>query len=170
MEDELLPIVDGDGCVIGAEWRSRCHSGSMIMHPVVHLHVLDKNGCLLMQKRSMAKKIQPGKWDTAVGGHVVYGETISTSLLREAMEEIGLSDFTPVLLLKYEFQSEIEKELIYCHAVRLNKDFIPAVEAGESDAVAFWPMSEIRSSIGKNVFTPNFEMEYRKIERLLLNL
>jgi isopentenyldiphosphate isomerase len=31
---------------------------------------------LYLQKRSETKDIQPGKWDTAVGGHVDYGETI----------------------------------------------------------------------------------------------
>ena len=46
----------------------------MLLHPVVHLHVMREGGFLYLQKRAMDKDIQPGKWDTAVGGHVDFGE------------------------------------------------------------------------------------------------
>ena len=72
---EMFPVVDTDGNVIGSATRGECHSGSKILHPVVHLHVVSADGSLLLQKRAMSKDIQPGRWDTAVGGHVDCGET-----------------------------------------------------------------------------------------------
>ena len=88
--EELFPIVDENGNVIDAATRKECHSGSKLLHPVVHLHILSEGkDALYLQKRSMNKDIQPGKWDTAVGGHVDLGENVMTALLRETREELG---------------------------------------------------------------------------------
>ncbi|MDE6810957.1 MAG: NUDIX domain-containing protein, partial [Muribaculaceae bacterium] len=87
---EIFPIVDEMGNVIGAASRAECHGGSKLLHPVVHLHLFDKNGNIYLQKRPEWKDIQPGKWDTAVGGHVDLGENILQAIEREVREEIGL--------------------------------------------------------------------------------
>ena len=74
-EQERFPIVDEEGNVIGQATRGECHNGSRLLHAVVHLHVFNSQGELYLQKRPEWKDIQPGKWDTAVGGHIDYGET-----------------------------------------------------------------------------------------------
>ena len=71
--EEVFPLVNEDGTIIGKATRSFCHSGSKALHPVVHLHILNDRGEIYLQKRSMKKDIQPGKWDTAVGGHIDFG-------------------------------------------------------------------------------------------------
>lgn len=87
--DELFPIVDEDGNTIGEAFRSVCHDGiSKLLHPVVHLHLFNDEGRLFLQKRSLSKDVQPGKWDTSVGGHVAPGEKIEDALRREASEEL----------------------------------------------------------------------------------
>ena len=83
-DKELFPVVDAEGQVTGCATRGECHGGAMLLHPVVHLHLFDPNGALYLQKRSAWKDIQPGRWDTAVGGHVDFGETIDEALRREA--------------------------------------------------------------------------------------
>ena len=35
----MFPIVDEQGNITGAATRGECHSGSKLLHPVVHLHV-----------------------------------------------------------------------------------------------------------------------------------
>ncbi|HRV89169.1 MAG TPA: NUDIX domain-containing protein, partial [Prolixibacteraceae bacterium] len=97
-EREQVPLVDETGRVTGCVMRSQVHNGSFLLHPVVHLHVLGPGNTLLLQKRPLHKDIQPGKWDTAVGGHISYGETPSEALVREAEEETGLVTFTPQLV------------------------------------------------------------------------
>ena len=42
-QQELFPVVDADGQVIGSATRGECHSGSKLLHPVVHLHVFNSN-------------------------------------------------------------------------------------------------------------------------------
>ena len=42
--EELFPIVDPEGRIIGHATRKECHGGSMLLHPVVHLHVFNSKG------------------------------------------------------------------------------------------------------------------------------
>ena len=65
-QDELFPLVDEEGNVIGKATRKFCHGGTKPLHPVIHLHIFNSDGELYLQKRSKKKDIQPGKWDTAV--------------------------------------------------------------------------------------------------------
>ncbi|MDE6450053.1 MAG: NUDIX domain-containing protein, partial [Muribaculaceae bacterium] len=86
-ENEVFPIVDSNGCVTGKATRRECHCGSMLLHPVVHMHIIDHEGNIFLQRRSDNKDIQPGRWDTAVGGHIDFGESVGEALKRETKEE-----------------------------------------------------------------------------------
>ena len=129
--DELFPVVDASGRVIGSARRRECHGGSMLLHPVVHLHLFDADGRLYLQKRPAWKDIQPGRWDTAVGGHVAYGETIDEALRREAREELGLESFEAEFVRSYVFRSEREQELVYVHRCRYDGEVRPSRELGD---------------------------------------
>lgn len=164
-KDELFPVVDEAGNVIGSATRCQCHSGAKILHPVVHLHVRDRAGRLYLQKRSMSKDIQPGKWDTAVGGHIDYGEDVMTALRREAREELGLTDFEPIKLFSYVFESDVERELVNSFTAVVDETQI-SIDPVEIDEGRFWELTEIDSKLGKSVFTPNFEHEYSLLRRI----
>jgi isopentenyldiphosphate isomerase/intracellular septation protein A len=161
--EEWLPMVDEQGNILGKALRSYCHNGSKTLHPVVHLHLLGHYRTIYLQKRAENKLIQPGKWDTAVGGHVAFGETVEKSLKREAMEEIGLQDFEPVPARKYRWDTEIESELVYCFIAYQGKPN-PAGSTEISEG-RFWKFTEIEQNLGKSVFTPNFEHEYSFLKK-----
>lgn len=157
-EEEQLPAVDESGKVLGRVPRSVCHNGSKVLHPVVHLHVFNKTGGIYLQKRPMNKLIQPGKWDTAVGGHIAFGEDLETSLKREAWEEIGLKQFSAKLLKSYVWESDVERELVYVFSTN---DFQGIhLHTDEVEEGRFWTRKQIAQNMGKGVFTPNFEHEY----------
>ena len=159
-EKEIFPVVDESGKVIGKATRGECHSGSMILHPVVHLHVFDSADNVYLQKRPEWKDIQPGKWDTAVGGHIDFGETPEEALRREVSEELGIRDFTPQFIGKYVFESQREHELVYVNRTTYDGEIHPSKE--ELDGGRFWSMQEIREAMGRNVLTPNFEREFQR--------
>ncbi len=111
--EEIFPIVDEEGNTIGKAPRKVCHDGkSMLLHPVVHLHLFNHSGKLFLQKRSRKKDIQPGKWDTSVGGHIGVDESVTAALKREADEELGLKTFVSVFAGKYVWSSSRERELV----------------------------------------------------------
>ena len=159
LTEEQLPLVSEDGQVVGRAARSVCHNGQKLLHPVVHLHVLNKKNDIFLQKRPINKLVQPDKWDTAVGGHISFGEDLQQSLQREAWEEIGLKNFSVKLIKKYIWESEIEKELVYVfvthdyQSIHLHSD---EVEEGK-----FWTKSQIAKNLGKDIFTPSFEHEFK---------
>lgn len=157
---ELFPLVDETGKVIGSATRGKCHDGSKLLHPVVHLHVFDREGRLYLQKRPEWKDIQPGKWDTAVGGHVDFGEEIPSALRREAKEELGFENFEPEFIESYIFESSREREMV--NAFKTVVTAIPQ-PSDELDGGRFWSREEIAEAMGKGIFTPNFESEYQKL-------
>lgn len=156
--NEILPVVDEAGNVIGSATRGECHDGSGILHPVVHLHLFDASGRIFLQLRPLWKKIQPGKWDTAVGGHVDLGETVMDALRRETREELGLIDIKPDFIARYIFESSIEKELVNAFMAVSGDEPVPGAELAGG---RFWTLDEINEALGKDILTPNFEKEFR---------
>ena len=157
---ERFPIVDEEGRVVGAATRGECHSGSRLLHPVVHLHVFNSRGEVYLQKRPEWKDIQPGKWDTAVGGHIDEGETPEQALIREVREELGITDFKPERVGQYVFESQREREYVYVNRTTYDGPIHPS--ASELDGGRFWSLEEIRSAIGQQILTPNFESEFQR--------
>ena len=158
--EEMFPLVDEEGNITGAASRGECHNGSRLLHPVVHLHVFNSRGELYLQRRPLWKDIQPGKWDTAVGGHVDLGESVEMALRREVREELGMTDFTPETLTHYVFESATERELVFVHRTTYDGPITPSEEL---DGGRFWSLDEIRQNLGHGLFTPNFESEIRRL-------
>ena len=157
--EEIFPVVDEEGNVIGRATRGECHDGSKLLHPVVHLHVFDPEGRLFLQHRPAWKDIQPDKWDTAVGGHVDYGETIEDALRREAREELGLADFTPEFLRSYVFESDRERELV--NTFKATVDPATVRPSDELDGGRWLTADELRAD--PDSLTPNLHHELREI-------
>jgi isopentenyldiphosphate isomerase/intracellular septation protein A len=165
MKEEWLPLVNMKGEIVGKAPRSACHSDKNYLHPVIHLHVINNKGEIFLQKRPAHVKVQPDKWDTAVGGHILYGENIEAGLKREALEEIGIKDFTAKLVANYIWESEIEREFVFCFITKYNGAI--AINREELNDGKFWSHPEVKRNLGKGIFTPNFEEEYNNILKKL---
>lgn len=163
-DEEWLPIVNEQGQVTGKAPRSLCHKGDKLLHPVVHLHVLNPNKAIFLQKRPINKLVQPGKWDTAVGGHIAFGEKLEEALRREAWEEIGLKDFSARLVKSYRWETEIEAELVYLFVSYDYKNI--HLHSDEVEEGRFWTRKQIEKNLAQGIFTPNFEMEYEWLKEL----
>lgn len=154
---EIFPLVDESGAVTGSATRAECHGGSMLLHPVVHLHLFNSRGELFLQRRPAWKDIQPNRWDSGVGGHVDFGESIAEALCREAKEELGVEGMEVHHLTSYTFESSREREYVNIFYTVFDGEVTPSAE---TDGGAFWSMDRIKESLGRDVFTPNFESEF----------
>jgi 8-oxo-dGTP pyrophosphatase MutT (NUDIX family) len=108
--------------------------------------------------------IQPGKWDSAVGGHISAGETLEQALKKEAFEEIGLVDFSAKMQKVYKWESEVEAELVYMFTTFDYKNF--KVHSDEVEEVRFWTKNQIENNLGNGTFTPSFEYEFGLLKEM----
>lgn len=158
--DELLDVVDGRGRVIGQFPRAACHGDPSLAHRVVHIHVWNSRGELLLQKRGLDKEIQPGRWDTSVGGHLAAGEGYEEAAVREIEEELGIEGADRVHMYDYVMRNEIETEHVRTFYAIHDGPF--TVQRSEIDGIRFWSFQQIEADLGSGLFTPNFEEEWAR--------
>ncbi len=158
MTGELFEIIDdATGEVIGTAPRRRCHGDPSLIHRSVHVVVYSTDGnAVLLQKRKMTKDIQPGKWDTAVGGHLMIGETYEQAAARETGEELGIHAGEQLrFLFDFKVRNEIESENIRVFAIACDGPFFP--QESELDGVDFFAIDDLKRRLasGKTEdFTP----------------
>jgi isopentenyldiphosphate isomerase len=155
---ELFDLIDEAGRIVGRATREECHRNPSLVHRAVHVLVFGSRGDLYLQKRAPTKDVQPGRWDTSVGGHLALGEDFERAAYRELREELGIEGV--VLegpLYRYRIQSAIETEDVATYRLVWDGQIRPdPVEISEG---RFWTLDEIRGGLGSGAFTPNFEEE-----------
>ena len=119
---------------------------------VVHLVITDSKNRFFLQKRSMSKEAFPGYWDTAAGGHVSAGETLSEAINRETKEEIGIDLKNADFLFKRLYSMKNETELSFVFKAVYDGPF--KIDNDEVTDGRFFTADEIRAEIGKNRATP----------------
>ena len=120
--------------------------------------MMNNKGEIVLQKRSEKKFIQPGKWDTSVGGHLEPGESYEKGAIREMKEDLGITGVPIRFLYKYIMSNEIETEIVSTFLVRWNGPV--EFDRDEIEEVRVFSAEEIEKNTGMGFFTPNFEEEY----------
>jgi len=161
---EYFDVIDDSCKIIGKATREECHKDNSLAHRVVHVLVFNSKGELFLQKRSMNKDIQPGKWDTSVGGHLNLGETFETAVYRELKEELGIvCDVN--YIYDYWMCNSIETEYVRTYICIYDGKII--IDPVEIDEGRFWKISEIEENLETGIFTPNFVQEYDKWKNMM---
>ena len=165
MKDELFDIYDEAGNRVGVATRRECHGNPKLLHRTAHVVVFHpETGAILLQKRAATKDIQPGKWDTAVGGHLALGEDYETGARRELAEELGV---TAPVELEYLFDGKIrnaiESEDTRVFGLRMAEGF--KFQKSEIDAIRFWSAAELFELANRANFTPNLCAELDELRK-----
>lgn len=158
--EEYFEIVNQQGEVLGVASRAACHSNPALIHRVIHVLVFNSAGLLLLQKRSSSKDIQPGKWDTSVGGHLAVGETFEEAAYREMNEELSIQNVPIHFLYQYIWRTEVETEVVRTFHCRFDGEIF--YDRDEIEGVCFWDMDVLLSQIDTVLFTPNLREELQK--------
>lgn len=138
------------------ESREVCHNEGL-WHRAVYGFIINKNGDVLLQKRSKAKKLWPDLWDITAGGHVLAGEFGEQALIREVGEELGL-DIKPIEV-RYlvgstsinEKGSTINKHFNECYLIKKDVDLNDiTMQIEEVSDVRWFSKEEILKRINNN--------------------
>ena len=84
MQEEIFDVVNDRDEVINQLPRSQVHREEL-KHRAVHVLVFHNDGRLFLQKRSMSKDSEPGKWDSSAAGHLDSGESYDEAAQRELL-------------------------------------------------------------------------------------
>ena len=166
--NEYFDVFDADGNYLGKRLRSECHGNPALIHRSVHIVVFDSSGKkILLQKRSACKDIQPGKWDTAVGGHVDAGESVEEAAYRELREELGITGSLEFFFTS-TIRNNIESENVTVFKLVSDGPFEFSRE--EIDEIRFWELGAFAepSVRMRDDFTPNLQTELAEICKLVL--
>ena len=152
---EIFDIVDENDQVKGQAYRSDVHGNPALIHRVAHVLVFNSDNEIYLQKRAMNKDVQPGRWDTSVGGHVDSGEKYIDAAVRETSEELGIDTGVQSVEFLYKYLHSNDYETEYVSSYRLVWNGEISVQESEIDEGRFWSIEEIRAS-DPGIFTPNF--------------
>lgn len=150
---DLLEVFDENNKSLNyAIDRDEVHK-ERLWHRHASAWIMNEDGSILMQKRSLMKKKNPGLW-SKTGGHVDYGEDPESAFKREVFEEIGLKIDNFELIDIIKFDTEKEKYYAYGYIVFTNKkekDFILQTE--EVDSVKYYKIEELIDNKNNSNFT-----------------
>lgn len=166
MSGEYLDIFDAAGNCTGRALRSECHGNPALLHRTSHVVVIHpETGEMLLQKRADHKKIQPGKWDTAVGGHLEPGESFEKGALRELQEELGYrGEVTLIHIFDAPIRNEIESEDTRVFGAKISGPF--EFQKSEISELRFWSRAELENPENFDDFTPNLLTELQKLKNM----
>ena len=84
-----LDVVDEQGRVIGTASFEKCHAEGLL-HRGASVWLFRDASCkeLLLQKRALSLKVDPGLWGSSASGHLDAGEDYHEAALRELREEL----------------------------------------------------------------------------------
>lgn len=103
---EHVILVDENDNPIGIEEKVKCHLPNGKLHRAFTALLFDKEGKLVITKRSPNKMLWPGDWDGTLASHPRESETFVSSAERRMPEEIGIS-------CKFEYLFKFEYHVPY---------------------------------------------------------
>ncbi len=161
--EELFCVVDAQDRVIGSEFRDRVHVNNL-RHRAIHVLIFNRLGEIFLQKRSIWKDANPGKWDSSAAGHVDAGESYEEAARRELREEIGI-DCAIERIAKLPCSVATGWEFIEVFRGMHEGPFQTAPL--ELETGAFFPLEQIGNWIERNPedFSPVFAMCLRHFRK-----
>jgi isopentenyl-diphosphate delta-isomerase type 1 len=134
MTEEWFDVVNERDEVVSRALRREVHARGL-WHRAIHVLVFNAAGQLFLQKRSMAKDLSPGLWDSSCSGHLDSGEDYDAAAIRELGEEIGVHVATvPERWFRLESCAETGWEFVWVYRLRHEGPFVlhpEEIERGE---------------------------------------
>ena len=136
-----IPIVNEQDEVI--EYKEREEATLEDILRVIHLHVFNEKGEVLIAKRQKDKKIDPDVWGPSVAGTVDEGYNYDDTAVKESEEEIGLRNIQPILLKKQYYETSNARRFCSIYYLTVNSTEIKFIIQTEEVQEIKWISIEI---------------------------
>lgn len=127
---EHVILVNHQGEVTGTQEKYAAHTSHTPLHLAFSCWVFNRQGQLLITRRSLSKKAWPGVWTNSVCGHPQLGESDEQAILRRCHFEIGASvDSITAIHPGFRYRETdpsgiVENEVCPVYAARIDGDVI----------------------------------------------
>jgi isopentenyl-diphosphate delta-isomerase len=153
--EELVDLVDKNDKLLGSVAISKANSDPNLIHREIAIIIYDKENRVLLQRRGLHKKIDPGSWSVSCAGHVTYGLTPLQAAHKELVEEVGFD--TDLEFFEKEFnQLPSESRFSYWYKGKFPENSSIKMEPEEVIDTKFISESELKdfqktgNKVGKN--------------------
>lgn len=164
--EDWLPIVTEQGNVTGRVAKSVTQSmKNKFMHPVVRVALIHK-GKIYLKQRSSTKLLNPELLDYPFEQYMDYNNEIDKTVHELLAKECGTDSLPLRFLLKYIFENEETKRLIFLYVSIIDdEDEFQQLTLGEGK---LWTESQIADNLGHHLFSECFELEFEYLKNTIL--
>ncbi len=137
-----------------------------LMHRSIGVIIHNKEGEIMIQKRTATKDVFPNYYDVMLCGTVRYGESYDKCAKREIAEEIGAKNTKPKFLFKSIYDGKDNKTVYYIYSLIFNKK--PHLQKEEVKSYKYVTMTELKKLMKTKKFCPDSKkafMEYLEAQK-----
>lgn len=166
-EDEPLILVDRDDRAVGYAKKRACHDGDGLLHRAFSVFLRSGDGRVLLQQRSLEKRLWPGYWSNACCSHPRRGESLELAVERRLREELGTRAEVSFLFdfVYHARFADLGSEHELCHVFIGEAKGELLVNRTEIADIKWLTASELDRELTDNpdAYTPWLKLEWRRI-------
>ncbi|MDA4118386.1 MAG: isopentenyl-diphosphate Delta-isomerase [Thaumarchaeota archaeon] len=166
---EWLILVDDNDRELGLDTRENCHKGMGKRHRAFVVFLFDKEGKMLLQRRSMKKKLWPAYWDVSVTSHVYKGETYEQAGIRRSKQELNVDVKRLERVLDYTYWAKFGdySENEFCVLLIGEVEGAARPNPDEIMGTKYVSMKELGEDMSKDPdsYTPWFKIAFEKYSK-----
>lgn len=166
-KEEWLPIVTDKGEVTGKIAKSvSLNMKNKFLHPVVRVALIS-NSKVYLQERPLSDNLSPGKLDYPFEKYMLYNHEINLAARNSIRQMLGQEmDLSIKFLLKYVFENDDTKRLIFLFVVHLDDEDL--IKRDGKMKGKFWTVKQLEEAFADEVFSECFELEFEYLKNMVL--
>lgn len=165
-KEEWLPVVNESGNVTGRVAKSITKGlKNKFMHPVVRVALMYK-GSIYLKERDKGRLLNPGRLDYPFEKYMEFKDNIDDTVRDSLGKECGNGDIPLRFTLKYTFENEITKRLIFLYVVDIEDEAL--FNSLNLKGGKLWTASQIEDNISSGIFSECFELEFEYLKNTIL--
>lgn len=165
-KEEWLPVVTEKGDVMGKVAKSVTKDlKNRFLHPVVRVALI-YNGRIYLKHRDESRLLNPGMLDYPFEKYMQYDHDIDETVQNTIRKECGSDDIPLRFLIKYIFENDTTKRLIYMYVSVINDEEI--FNSLHLEGGKLWTEAQIEDNLGEGIFSECFELEFEYLKNTVL--